>query len=101
MMVLKGIGVGSAAKMIGSVYFFIGLIIGLIVSLVAIVTGGIAAASSAGHGPPAWLGVILGAGAVLILPFVYALMGAIMAAIFAGLYNLLARLVGGIQLHLE
>lgn len=39
--------------------------------------------------PPAWL--------VLLLPFVYVLMGYLMVIIACSLYNLVARFVGGIE----
>jgi hypothetical protein len=46
-------------------------------------------------------GGIMGIFAGLFLAIFYAVMGSLMTAFFAGLYNLLARGFGGIELHLE
>jgi Na+/melibiose symporter-like transporter len=46
-------------------------------------------------------GGIMGVFAGLFLAIFYAVIGSLMTAFFAGLYNLLARGFGGIELHLE
>ena len=98
-MVLKRVGVWSVARIAGALYASLGLFFGAIFALVSIVAGGLLPT----EGPdaaPAFLGVLFGAGAVVFLPIVYGSLGMVMAAISAGLYNLLARAVGGIEIEL-
>jgi hypothetical protein len=45
--------------------------------------------------------MIFGVGAIVLFPVFYGVLGFIMAAIMAGLYNLFAGLVGGIELDLQ
>ena len=95
-MVLKRVGPMSIAKISGVLYAAIGLIIGAVVSLLALL--GLAANMGGGSN---FMGVMLGVGAIVALPIFYGLIGFIGALISAGLYNLLARVVGGVQLELE
>lgn len=100
-MVLKHIGVWSAARIAGALYAAMGLLIGAIFALIALVGGGLAAASSSQEALPAVFGVVFGAGAIVILPVLYGGLGFVMAALAAALYNLLARHLGGLEVHLE
>lgn len=101
MMVLKKVGVWSAARISGILYGAMGLVIGAILAMVSLVTGGIAAASQAPGGPPPWLLPLLGVGAVAFLPLFYGLMGLVTGAICAALYNLFAKVVGGVEFEIE
>ena len=49
---------------------------------------------------PLWSGMF-GVGAIVVLPVLYGLLGALGGLIFSGLYNVIARLVGGIQVTLQ
>ena len=95
-MVLKKVGAMSLAKISGVLYAAIGLIIGAVVSLLAMLG---MAANMGGSANP--MGVLFGVGAIICLPIFYGLIGFIGALIGAGLYNVLARVVGGVQLELE
>jgi len=98
-MVLKGVGVFSAAKIFGLLYTAMGFLIGLIFSLVALVG---AAAGGLQNGPGrAAFGMLFGVGAVVAFPLLYGVIGFVAGLISAGLYNVLAKFVGGIELHLE
>ena len=98
-MVLKGVGVFSVAKIWGLSYTAVGFLIGLIFSLFALV--GAAAGSLQNSPGGAAFGLLFGVGAVVVLPLVYGLFGFVGGLILGGLYNVLAKFVGGIELHLE
>ena len=100
-MVLKRVGVWSAARVAAAIYGGLGLIIGSILALASLVGAGFAAAAFDQDSPPAFLGVIFGVGAVIFVPILYGLFGAIGAAISSALYNLVARTVGGVELELD
>jgi hypothetical protein len=95
-MVIKRLGPVSCAKIAGTLYAVIGLILGAIVSMVAL-AGGIAGNASNGAG----LGAMVGAGAIIIFPICYGLIGFLGTLIVAALYNVLANMVGGIQMDVE
>ena len=95
-MVLKRVGAMSLAKISGVLYAAIGLIIGAVVSLFAMLG---MAANLGGSANP--MGMLFGVGAIICLPIFYGLIGFIGALIGAGLYNVLAGVVGGVRLDLE
>lgn len=99
-MVLKRIGVGSAAKIFGTVYATIGLIAGICFAVFSSVFGGLLA-SAEGGSMPGWGGMVFGVGGIIVLPILYGALGFIGGAIWAALYNLFAGFVGGLELHLE
>lgn len=95
-MIVKRVGVLSVAKVYGALAGAMGLLFGLI----------FAAASAIGLGlsegdQPAWLGAMFGVGAIVFLPLFYGVMGLVMGAISAALYNVFARLVGGVRIDVE
>jgi len=95
-MVLKRVGPMSMAKVSGTLYIVIGLFIGAIFSSISIL--GLATATQDG---PGRLGMMFGAGAILWAPIFYGLLGFVGGLIMAALYNVMAKLVGGVQLELE
>ncbi|HEX7360517.1 MAG TPA: hypothetical protein VF283_08495 [Bryobacteraceae bacterium] len=96
-MVIKRVGPVSCARIAGMLYAIIGLLAGVIFSLVAM-AGGFAFSGTAAHTA---LGAVMGVGAIVIFPIFYGATGFLGALLAAWLYNILAGLVGGIQLHLE
>jgi hypothetical protein len=94
---LKRIGALSLVKVFLVLYGGIGLIVGVIFALAAI--AGATAGMAEEAGPLA--GVLFGAGAIVFLPILYAVMGAVAALLIAGLYNLAAGLTGGVELELR
>jgi len=90
----------SLGRIQGSVYVVIGLIIGAVFSVLSLVGMGIAASQGQSH-MPAFISLLFGVGAVIILPIFYGLMGFIAGVIIAAVYNLVARTVGGIEIELE
>ena len=95
-MIIKRIGPMSCAKVSGFLYALIGLIVGGILSLVAM-AGGFASEAAGDAG----LGAIIGVGAVIILPIMYGLMGFVATLIAAWLYNVAAGLVGGVEVDIQ
>ena len=94
---LRRIGPFSVAKLFGVLYAILGLIIGALVSLIALVGSAIGSTSSANN--PVF-GIVFGVAAVIVLPIIYGAMGFLGGLITAGLYNLVAGIVGGIELEL-
>ena len=50
---------------------------------------------------PGWFGGLFGVGAVIIFPIMYGVLGAIGAALTALFYNIIAGMVGGLQIETE
>ena len=92
MKVLKRVGVVSAAKVTGVLAAIFGLILGIGFALVGVHFGG--GLGSLGV-VPVWLVSLIG------FPIIYGLVGVIGGALYAALYNLVAGLVGGIEIELE
>ena len=97
-MVIKRIVPLSVAKIAGTLYAVMGLVFGCIVSLIAL-AGGFASAS--GTSRAAGLGAMVGVGAIIILPIFYGGIGCVGTLIAAWLYNVIAGLVGGIELDVQ
>ena len=97
-MVIRHIGVGSLAKMLAALYALWGFIFGVCVALIALAGAGF---SSGNSDVPAWLGGFFGVGAVIFLPVMYGILGAIAGAITAVMYNVVAGMVGGLQIDTE
>jgi hypothetical protein len=95
-MVIKRIAPLSLARIAGTLYAVIGLFFGCIVSLIAM-SG--AFGSEAPRFPA--LGSMFGVGAIFILPIFYACIGFVGMLIGAWLYNVVAGLVGGIELDVQ
>jgi hypothetical protein len=95
-MVIKRIGPVSCARITGTLYAIIGLLAGVVFSLIA-VAGGFASKNTSGRG----MGAIFGVGAIVAFPILYGGIGFIFTLVVAWLYNALARFVGGIQVDLE
>ena len=102
-MTIKRFGVISVAKMYGLLMFIFGLIFGVIYGLILIVFG--AAISALGPGSDATAGgvstVVMGIAMMIGLPIFYGILGFIMGAIGALIYNAVAGIIGGIKFELE
>ncbi len=96
MAVLKHIGPGSAFKVGLVVYGFIGLIIGVLLSLIALVGAPFARQASIPLG-----GAFVGLFAVILCPILYGIFGGIVAAISALIYNLASGWVDGLEVELN
>lgn len=96
-MIVRRVGVWSVARMYGALLGAVGLLAGVVVALFSLVGAGLAG----NGGAPSMLGPILGVGAIVLLPLFYGVMGIVAGAVMAGLYNLFARMVGGVALDTE
>ncbi len=99
-MVIKSVGVFSVAKMLGAIYAAIGLLAGLVISLISMF-GGLAAMQSEAGISGGVAGAILGVGSIIILPLLYGGMGFIGGALAAVIYNIFAGVAGGIRLDVD
>jgi hypothetical protein len=100
-MVIKRVSPMSAAKIGGILGVLVGLLIGACVSLIMMAAGSLMTASMASDDRPggAFVGMLFGAGAIVILPIVYGTLSFIMGAIYAALYNLAAKWMGGLEIE--
>jgi hypothetical protein len=98
-MILKRVGVLSAAKISGVMYAAIGLLIGLVMAAVFSLIP--MAARTDETALPGWLGTMFGVGSVVFMPIFYGVLGFVMGAVGALIYNLFAGMVGGIEVTLE
>ncbi len=95
-MIIKRIGPLSVAKLAGVLYGVIGVVIGGIFSLAAM-AGAMASEDSGG----ALFGALFGIGAVVVFPLLYGGMAFVMMLITAWLYNVLAGVVGGVEIDVQ
>ena len=106
MAVVKRIGLGSAFKIGLVLYGIVGLCLGIFVAILSSVMGplgGLAGGNPAGV--QSWdlrsFGFGMGIGAVLFFPLCYGIIGGLFAAVSAAVYNLVARLVGGLEVDIS
>jgi hypothetical protein len=93
-MVLKKIGVLSAAKVSGVLYGVIGLIAGVFFSVFSLFI-------PAQESSDLIFKLMFGVGGIIFLPILYGVMGVVAGLIGAALYNLIASTIGGLELELE
>lgn len=101
-MTIRRFGVISVAKMYALLMFIFGLIFGVLYGLMFIVFG--AAMSAMGPRDTAAGGigtVAMGIGMMIGLPIFYGVLGFIMGAIGALIYNAVAGIIGGVKFELE
>jgi hypothetical protein len=100
---IRRLGILSVAKMYGLLLFIMGFIFGVIYGLVFIVFG--AAIALGPRSESSALGgvstVVIGLLIMIGVPIFYGLLGFIMGALMAAIYNLVARFAGGVQIELE
>ena len=99
-MVIRRIGVASAAKISGAIYAVIGLIGGCIVAVISLASAGFMSAA-ANNDMPSWLGPMFGVGAIVIAPIFYGVMGVVVGALTAVVYNVVAGVAGGLDLEVQ
>jgi hypothetical protein len=90
----------SCAKIAGVIYAAMGLLIGALFSLFALL--GMAFSGTqrglAQNAVSPLIGAVIGLGAIVMCPILYGMMGFVFALIGAWLYNLVASKVGGIEI---
>jgi hypothetical protein len=102
MAVIRRVNVLSCAKVQGTLYAILGLIIGAIVALFSLFGAALGQmmSNSSGAGANSAISAVFGLGAVIIFPIFYGLIGFVAGALIAALYNLAARFAGGIEIDL-
>jgi hypothetical protein len=95
-MVIKRVGPLSCAKISGTLYAVLGLVLGGIFSLIALAGGFGSTDSNATR-----VGTMVGVAAIFIFPILYGCIGFVATLIGAGLYNIVAGLVGGVELDVQ
>ena len=95
-MVINRVQPLSLAKIAATLYAAMGLLIGIGITLFAAAGAFANAPSQRGL-----FGTLFGAGALIIMPVMYACFGFIGSLIAALLYNVVAAAVGGIELDVE
>ena len=95
-MIVKRFGVLSVAKVYGALTAAMGLLLGLFVGAASALGVGLSEGDE-----PAFIAAMLGVGAVIFLPIFYGVLGVVMGALSAALYNLFAGMVGGVKIELE
>ena len=102
-MVIKRVGVLSAAKLLGLLYAGIGLIVGLLFALFSVLGGG--AMMAAGGGEEAAMGggamMGMGIGFAIFAPICSGFLGFLGGALSAWLYNIAAGFAGGIEIDVS
>jgi hypothetical protein len=98
MRTIKKFEVLSVMKISAICYGLMGLIEGAIFSVVFLVMP--FSAISQQQMPP-WMGAVFGGLSVIFCPIIFGVMGAIIGALGAVIYNGSARYVGGIQVEVE
>ena len=93
---VKNIGAVSLATTMSVLYAALGLIVGAILALVAL-----AMPSSGLGGSAGMFGMMGGVASIIVLPLVYGVLGFVLGLISAAIYNVVARMTGGIELTLE
>lgn len=104
MITIKRFGVLSSAKIYGALMAIMGLIIGVIYGLFLMLFG--AAMMSMSRGGSSALGAgassIVAALAMMVMfPVFYGVIGLIAGALGSVIYNLLAKLIGGLEIEIE
>lgn len=98
MVIVKKIGALSLAKLQAIIMAVFGLFLGILYALMGPTI--IQASLAGGQAIPEVGKFIFGPWAILILPVIYGIMGFIVGLVFAGVYNLVARIFGGLKIEL-
>jgi hypothetical protein len=95
-MIINRVGPVSCARIMGTLYAILGLIGGAFISLFAL-AGGMTSERTGG----VMIGPLVGVGAIVMLPIIYGLCGFIATLIGAWLYNVVAGIVGGVEIDVR
>jgi hypothetical protein len=101
-MIIRRVGVWSVARMAAAINAAIGVLAGLVLAAISILSAGIASmARDSGEQMPPFFGALFGVGAIVLLPIFYGVMGLVFGALGAAIYNLVAGAVGGIEVETQ
>jgi hypothetical protein len=101
-MTIRRFGVLSVAKMYALLMFIFGLIFGVVYGLILIVFGAAVSTMAGRDGLAGGVStVVMGIAMMIGLPLFYGVLGFIMGAIAALIYNAVAGIIGGVKFELE
>lgn len=101
-MVVKHVGPLSVGKICFAMYALIGLLAGLFIASFGFLWSSRVASSSPDNTWPfAMLGSFMGIGAIILFPIFYGVIGFIGGVILAAFYNVVARMMGGIEVEIS
>ena len=95
-MVITKVNAVSVAKIAAVLYAGLGLLFGAMFSLIGMI--GLTSAMGDNEGG-AFMGLLFGAGAIIVMPIVYGCFGFIGSFIMALLFNVAAGMTGGIEIE--
>jgi uncharacterized SAM-binding protein YcdF (DUF218 family) len=95
-MVIKSLGVLSVAKMYGAMGVLVGLLVGVCIAAVSALWGTRMTEDSSGVGA---LGAGMGLAAIVVVPIFYGVFTFLSGLIGGWLYNMLAGMVGGVEIE--
>jgi hypothetical protein len=104
-MVIKRVSPMSAAKVGGILGVLLGLVIGACISLAMLAAGSAMSTMTSTSGDEqlgratGMMSMFFGVGAIIILPIFYGVVSFVGGALYAALYNLAAKWVGGIEIE--
>jgi hypothetical protein len=103
MAIIARISPRSAFKVGMVLYGLLGLVLGVLLALISLTMGGIAArlGPTAPPGLSSVFGVAGGVGAIIVMPIAYGVLGGIVLGISALVYNLVAKWVGGLEVDIR
>ncbi|HLX06251.1 MAG TPA: hypothetical protein VKY89_00160 [Thermoanaerobaculia bacterium] len=99
--VIRRLGILSVAKLQGALYALIGLIVGGVFALFSLFGAALGGAFSSGSHGNSIFGAAFGLGAIILFPILYGLLGFVAGLLVAALYNLVAGVVGGVEIELS
>ena len=91
---VQRIGVAQLAKVVGVLYFLMGIVFLVMVLVVSRVMPGAGGAALSPFGAGAGMGMLI------FMPVLYAVIGVVFGALTAALYNAVAGMLGGIEIEL-
>ena len=97
-MVIRRVGVWSAARLYGGISAVFGFIFGAFLAMFSVIGAGVAAGNDLTEG---WVAGALGVGAIIVLPILYGLMGIVVGALGAVFYNVFAGAFGGLEIEVN
>jgi len=100
---IRRINIWSVMKIAFVIFAILGLIIGILYFIFFLFVGQVMEMATPDEfsGMTGLFSGFLGFFAVFFLAIFYAVFGSLMTALFAGIYNLMARGFGGVEVHLE
>lgn len=100
---IRRVNVWSLMKVAFVIFAVFGLLAGIFYAFFFAIMGQMMELGDAGEFSrmPGFFSGVMGIFMILFLPVFYGVIGSLLTALFAGLYNLLARGFGGIELQLE